>query len=147
MPNSNEIQAQQKLLMACRRVLAAYLEQSHLWDAHDLPEPIRNGMCYLQDNIREIKATLRAWNVLVEDQPDDEVPINELADQIAHQRELLKIHRQTLVIEREQKAQFDERDVPSHLVRSIQERLHAMKRIKAMLRGWNVSVEDLPGED
>jgi hypothetical protein len=147
MPNSDEIQAQQKLLMACRRVLATYLEQSYLWDAHDLPEPIRNGMRYLQDNIREIKATLRAWNVLVEDQPDDEVPINELADQIAHERELLKIHRQTLVIEREQKAQFDERDVPSHLVRSIQGRLHAIKRIKAMLRGWNVSVEDLPGEN
>jgi hypothetical protein len=147
MPNSDDIQAQQKLLMACRRVLAAYLEQIRLWDAHDLPEPIHNGMRYLQDNIREIKATLRAWKVLVEDQPDDEVPINELADQIAHERELLKIHRQTLVIEREQKAQFDERDVPSHLVRTIQERLHAIKRIKAMLRGWNVSVEDLPGEN
>ncbi len=49
MPNSNEIQAQQKMLMACRCVLAAYLEQSHLWDAHDLPEPIRNGMRYLQE--------------------------------------------------------------------------------------------------
>jgi hypothetical protein len=147
MPNNDEIQVQQKLLTACRHVVAAYLEQSHLWDTQELPELIRDGLSYLQHNIREIKATLRAWNVLVEDLPDDEVPINELADDIVQQRKLLNLHRQMLVIEREQKAQFDERDVPSHLVRTIQERLHAIKRIKAMLHGWNVSVEDLPGED
>lgn len=147
MSTNNEIQAQQKLLMACRHVLAAYLEQSRLWDAQEIPETIRNGMKYLQSDIQEIKATLRAWNVLIEDHPNDMESINELADRIAHQRQLLNIHRQTLVIEREQKAQFDERDVPSHLARSIQERLGAIKRIKAILRGWNASVEDLPGED
>jgi hypothetical protein len=148
MPDNDEIQAQQKLLRAYRRILAEYFEQSHLWDAQELPVPIRNSMSYLQGNIREIKATLRAWNVPVEDQPGDEeeLPANELADQIAHQRKLLKIHRQTLKIERGQKAQFDERDIPARLIRSIQERLDAIRRIKALLRGWNVSVDDLPGD-
>jgi hypothetical protein len=95
----------------------------------------------------EVKGTLRAWKVAVENLPDDEGPDDDLAGEVAHQRKLLKIYRENLAVHLKQRDQFAADLVPVQLIRGIDEQRNEIQRIKAILRGWSVHVDDLPGED
>lgn len=74
MPNQEDIANQHELLATHRRTLNQLLrQQAQIGEAY-APPAITNGIDESRANIRRIKATLREWDVPVEDHPDDEPP-------------------------------------------------------------------------
>jgi hypothetical protein len=71
MPDNDEIHNQQKLLKTYRQTLAIYLEQQAKLGTAYLPPGIVHGIREARDGIERIKCIFRAWNILVEDLPDD----------------------------------------------------------------------------
>lgn len=72
MTSHEDIEQQQRLLVAHRATLAVYLERlARQGLAHVAPEVI-HGIHEARLHIRHIKAMLRDWNITVEDHPDDE---------------------------------------------------------------------------
>jgi hypothetical protein len=147
MPTIEDIIHQQKLLAMYRGLLAEYLRQRELWERVEAPTFLSVGISTIRRHIMEVKGTLRAWKVTVENLPDDEGPDDDLAGEVAHQRKLLKIYRENLATHLKQRDQFAADLVPVQLIRGIDEQRSEIQRIKAILRGWSVHVEDLPGED
>src|SRR5262245_45422235 len=72
----DEIAEIQQRLKICRRTLSHYLEQeAKLGSAHVPPGTI-HGILEARENIRQLKATLQSWGVVVQDHPDDnEMPL------------------------------------------------------------------------
>src|SRR5690348_8086310 len=71
MPTQEDITQQETLLHTYRQRLIQNLQQqATLGNAH-VPPGISAGIKECRENIHRIKAVLRAWNVLVEDMPDD----------------------------------------------------------------------------
>jgi hypothetical protein len=146
-PNNAEIDYQQKLLTMYRSLLAEYLRQRGLWDRAEAPEFLSDGISAIRDDIVDVKGRLRGWKIAVADHPDDEGPNNDLASKVKHHRNLLKIYRANLELHLKQQNLFGESQVPPGIVHSIQNARSEIQRIKAILRGWNIVVEDLPGEE
>jgi hypothetical protein len=147
MPSQEEIIHHQKLLAMYRSLLSEYLHQQALWDRTEVPSFLTNGISVIRRNILDVKGTLRAWKVLVSDHPDDEGLEDDVAEEVAHQRKILKIYRTNLTLYLNQQAQFDNRQVPAQIVNSIHQARTEIQRIKAILRSLNVLVDDLPDED
>src|SRR5687768_15667306 len=72
MPSQEEIADQQELLTAYRRTLAQYRKQEALSGEAFVPPAVTNGIQEARAEIRRVKATLRGWDVAVDDHPDDE---------------------------------------------------------------------------
>ena len=147
LPSKQEVMYQQKLLAMYRSLLTEYLRQKQLWDKTEVPEFLSTGIAVIRHHILNTKGELRGWKVAVADHPDDEGSSNELAGEVAHQRKLLKIHRTNLRIYLKQQEQFLKHQTPPTIIHSIDNARNEIRRIKAILRGWNVAVEDLPEEE
>lgn len=74
MPTQEDIAHQQELLAAHRRTLAQYLKQQALISELFTPPAIAHGIDEARESIRRVKGTLQAWDVPIEDLPDDEAP-------------------------------------------------------------------------
>jgi hypothetical protein len=70
-PSEEEIEQQRKLLAAHRQSLAIYLEQRALHGTAYAPPSVIHGIHNARKGIQQAKATLRKWNIEVDDQPDD----------------------------------------------------------------------------
>jgi hypothetical protein len=68
-------------------------------------------------------------------------------EEIAQELELLAIHRKTLAIYLKQQATFGEAYTPPANVHGVREARENIQRIKEILRGWNVQVEDGPDDE
>lgn len=147
MPDNTEIEYQRKLLPVYRSLLAEYLRQRDLWDRTEIPDFLSTGISVVRKHILDVKGRLRGWKIAVADHPDDEGPDDDLAGEIAHYRNLLRIHRTNLEVYRDQQKQFDVGKMPPAIVHALQKTRSEIQRIKAILRGWNIAVEDLPEED
>jgi hypothetical protein len=73
--------------------------------------------------------------------------MGEQDDIVEQQQRLLKIHRQTLAVYIEQRAKFGTTYLPSSVVSGIHEVRDEIRRIKTILRGWSVSMEDYPDDE
>jgi hypothetical protein len=142
-----DINYQQKLLSMYRGLLAEYLQQRELWDTTEIPDFLRTGISAIRRQIVDVKGRLRGWKIVVDDHPDDEGPDDNLAGEVAHHRNLLKIHRTNLELALRQQELFGERDIPPRVIYTLQNTRSEIQRIKAILRGWNIAVEDLPEEE
>jgi hypothetical protein len=147
LPSNSDVEHQQKLLEMYRALLAEFLRQQKLWDRSDIPDYLLTGIVVIRGHILNIKGTLRSWKILVADHPDDEGPRDDFAREVRHHRELLDIHRANLRTFLKQEELFPAHLAPPMIVQSIELNRTEIQRIKAILRGWNVPVEDLPGED
>lgn len=147
MPSNQEIAHQEKLLAMYRGLLAEHLRQRAAWDRFDVPEYIRGGIASLRQEITDVKGILRGWGIAVADHPDDVGPEDKLAGQAQHQRELLNIHRGNLAIVLRQQEQFGPGQAPPVVVNTLRHERAEIQRIKAILRGWGVPVDDLPAEE
>lgn len=72
MPTEDEIEQQQKRLKIHRDNLADALDQKAAYGVGYIPSILLNNIRALREDIRRIKATLRGWNVIVVDHPDDD---------------------------------------------------------------------------
>jgi hypothetical protein len=66
---------------------------------------------------------------------------------IANQQQLLAAHRRTLATLRTQQATFTSAYAPPAVSAGIAEARAEIRRCKAILAGWGVAVEDLPGDE
>ncbi|HJZ48049.1 MAG TPA: hypothetical protein VKE41_12815, partial [Roseiflexaceae bacterium] len=68
-------------------------------------------------------------------------------EDIAHQQTLLATYRGNLRILLRQASKYgDEEDAPLQIVNGIRGARDNIRRVKSILRGWGVTVEDLPDE-
>src|SRR5689334_7505525 len=75
MPNQEDIEQQQQLLATHRRTLTHLLKQAAQYGGEAFAPPnVFHGISECRHNIRKIKDILRAWNVGIEDLPDDTEP-------------------------------------------------------------------------
>jgi hypothetical protein len=146
MPTQEEILQHRKLLAMYRDLLAEYLRQQKLWDRTEIPAFLSTGISVIRGHIKNTKGTLRGWKVEIADQPDDEGPDDDLASEVAHQRGLLKIQRANVKIYLRQLEQFGPAQAPATVIHSLRHSRSELRRIKAILRGWNIAVDDLPEE-
>lgn len=142
-----DINYQHKLLSMYRSLLAEYLRQRDLWDRTEIPDFLRTGISAIRREIVDVKGRLRGWKIVVADHLDDEGPDDDLASEVAHHRKLLKIHRANLDLSLLQQKQFNEGQTPPRVIYTLQNARSEIQRIKAILRGWNIAVDDLPGEE
>src|SRR5262249_48998760 len=105
MPDKTDIEYQQRLLLMYRSLLTEYLRQRDLWDRAEIPDFLSNGISVVRKHILDVKGRLRGWRIAVTDHPDDEGPDDDLASEIAHYRNLLRIHRTNLEVYRGQQRQ------------------------------------------
>jgi hypothetical protein len=146
MPNNHDIDRQHKLLEMYRGLLAEYLRQQQEWSRAEMPPLLSTGITVLRGHILEAKGTLRGWRIAVDDHPDDEGVSDDLGRKVEHQRKLLKIHRTTLVDYLRQREKLEPGHITPLVINSIQHSRNEIQRIKAILRGWGVVVDDLPEE-
>jgi hypothetical protein len=146
MPSKHDITQHRKLLAMYRDLLAEYLRQQKLWDRTEVPQFLSTGISVIRGHIKNTKGTLRGWKVEIADQPDDEGPRDNLGVEVTHQRELLKIHRTNLEVYLKQRAEYGTKQAPPIVIHSIQHSRDELRRIKAILRGYGVAVDDLPEE-
>jgi hypothetical protein len=142
-----KINYHQKLLSMYRSILAEYLRQRDTWDRFEVPDFLSTGISNIREDIVGVKRRLRRWKITVIDHPDDEGPDDDFAREVRHHRDLLKIHRANLEIYLKQQKQFSEGQTPPMIVNGLQNDRSEIQRIKAILRGWNIVVGDLPWED
>src|SRR5258707_196771 len=75
MLDEDTIEQQQALLTIHRRTLAHLMEQAAQYGGEVFaPPPTANGITQAREEIRRIKAALRAGGVVVEDEPNDLLP-------------------------------------------------------------------------
>jgi hypothetical protein len=67
-------------------------------------------------------------------------------DEILHQKTLLATHRRTLAHYLKQQAALGEAFAPPAVAFGITETRDNIRRIKSILRGWNVQVDDHPDD-
>lgn len=146
MTSHYDIDRQQKLLAMHRGLLAEYLRQHRQWPRAEVPELLSTGIAVQRAHILDIKGTLRGWNIKADDHPDDQGPDDDIGGQVAHQRKLLQIHRRNLATYLRQAEQFPAGQAPATVVNSLHDTRGEMQRIKGILRGFGVEVEDMPGE-
>jgi hypothetical protein len=147
LPGNAKVEYQQKLLAMYRSLLAEHLRQRDLWGRGKILEFLSDGISAIRNDIVDVKGRLRGWKIDVTDHPDDEEPDDDLAAKVQHHRSLLKIYRTNLEIYLKQQEQFGESLAPPMIFHALQNARDEIQRIKAILRGWNVAVEDLPEED
>jgi hypothetical protein len=146
MASHYDIERQQKLLTMYRGLLAENLRQHRQWPRTEVPEFLSVGIARLRGHILETKGTLRGWKIAIDDHPDDQGPDDDIGGEAEHQRKLLKIHRRNLATYLQQAQQFPAGQAPPMIVNSLDHARGELQRIKAILRGFGVVVDDLPGE-
>ncbi len=77
MPSHEEIAGQENLLAEHRRTLAHYIRQQAQHSTAYAPPMISTGIREARVSINRIKATLRGWNIQIEDHPDDEEQLSQ----------------------------------------------------------------------
>lgn len=77
MPSQEDIDAQLRLLAVHRRTLAHLLEQHATHTAPYVPPAIVSSIGEARESIQQIKYTLRAWNIPIDDLPDDGDMVND----------------------------------------------------------------------
>jgi hypothetical protein len=142
-----DINYQQKLLSMYRSILAEYLRQCNLWEKRKVPIFLSSKILVIRSYIVDVKGCLRGWKIAVSDHPDDEGSDDDRASEVAHYRDLLKVYRQRLPIHLKQQEQFGENLAPPMIIHELQNARSEIQRIKAILRAWNIVVEDLPEEE
>jgi hypothetical protein len=147
MPSRYDIIRHQKLLAMYRDLLTEYLRQTGMWDNTETPAFLRTGISVIRGHILDLKGTLRGWKVQVADQSIDQGSEDDIADEVASQRELLHIHRRNLSIYLKQQEQYGEGQAPPVVLHSLNWNREQIQRIKAILRGLGVAVDDLPEEE
>jgi hypothetical protein len=147
MPDLAEIEYQQKLLSMYRSILAEYLRQYDLWQKKKAPIFLSSKILVIRSYIVDVKGCLRGWKIAIADHPDDEGSDDDRASEVAHYRDLLKVYRQRLPIHLKQQEQFGEHLAPPMVIHELQNARSEIQRIKAILRAWNIAVEDLPEEE
>jgi hypothetical protein len=147
MPTTQEINRQKKLLNMYRNLLAEYLQQQKQWEWMEVPEFLRTGIEVLRSHIVNVKGTLRGWKLEISDHPDDQGPNSDIIGDIQHQRELLTIYRRNLATYLENQKQFTTGQAPPMLINSLENTRNEIQRIKGILRGYGVAVDDLPEEE
>ena len=147
MPTRYDIERHQKLLAMYRSLLDEYLHQYQQWRGSKVPRFFNSGIPMLRSHILEIKGTLRGWKIEVNHHPDDEDPNADIGFKVQHQLELLKIHRRNLATYLAQQKQIPTGQAPPVLVNSLDHVRNEIQRVKAILRGWGVVVDDLPEEE
>ncbi|WP_172450796.1 VWA domain-containing protein [Candidatus Chloroploca asiatica] len=78
MPSQEDIEIQQERLQLYRRTLAHYLRQQAELGSAYIPPGITNGILDARRNIHQIKNTLRSWNIILDDHPDDDNKADEI---------------------------------------------------------------------
>jgi hypothetical protein len=146
MPSHYDIERQQKLLAMYRGLLAEYLRQHQQWARTEVPGFLSTGISVLRGHILDTKGTLRGWKIAIDDHPDDQGPDDDVGSEVEHQRTLLKIHRRNLATYLQQAQHFPAGQVPAMVVNSLDHVRGELQRIKAILRGFGVVVDELPGE-
>ena len=68
-------------------------------------------------------------------------------EDVDNQLELLDAHRRTLAIYLKQRAQLGSAHAPPGVENGIHEARAAIRRIKAVLRGWGVAVDNHPNDE
>jgi hypothetical protein len=147
MPSHYDIDRQQKLLTMYRSLLAEYLHQYQQWRGARIPRFLNSGIPMLRRHILEVKGTLRGWRIEVNDNPDDEDPNDNKDFKVRHQLDLLKIHRSNLATYLAQQKQLSGGQAPPALVNSLDHVRSEIQRVKAILRGWGIVVDDLLEEE
>jgi len=147
MPFHYDITRQQKLLAMYRSLLAQYLRQRQDWERTEVPEFLSTGITVIRSNIRDVKGTLRGWKIVTADNPGDEGPDDDIAGEVQHQRKLLMIHRKNLMIYLSQQEQFVAGQTSPAVLNALERTRKELQRIKAILRGFGVVVDDIPGEE
>ena len=146
MPCNDEIANHQKLLAMYRGLLAEYLRQRENWDWRDVPAYLREGVKQLRHHILYTKGSLRGWGITLDDELNDEGPDDDIAGKIEHQRNLLRIRRKNLRHHLQQQTYYEPGQAPLIIMRSIEDERSNIQRVKAILRGWDVPVEDQPDD-
>src|SRR5690349_8473198 len=67
-------------------------------------------------------------------------------EEIKQQQDLLAAHRRTLAHSLKQQALLGIAQTPPGVVHGIEEAREQIRRVKSVLRGWGVPVEDLPDD-
>jgi hypothetical protein len=147
MPNNYEIERHQKLLAMYRSLLAEYLHQYQQWHQTGVSGFLSTNINVLRRHIMETKGTLRGWKIAIDDHPDDQGLGNDIGAEIDHQHGLLKIHRRNLAAYLQQQQKLARGQVPPALINSLYDVRREIQRIKAILRGWGRTVDDLPEEE
>lgn len=80
MPSPEDIEVQLDRLQIYRRTLAHFLRQKAELGNAQIPPSIASGILDARENIRQIKNTLRSWNIVLEDHPDDGTKIGQVDD-------------------------------------------------------------------
>jgi hypothetical protein len=146
MPSHYDVDRQQKLLAMYRGLLAEYLRQHQQWPRPEVPGFLSAGIAVLRGHILETKGTLRGWKIAVDEHPDDQGPDDDIGREVEHQRDLLQIYRRNLATYLRQAEQFPAGQAPAMIVNSIHEARTELQRVKGILGGFGVVVEDLPAE-
>jgi hypothetical protein len=136
----------QRALVTYRNLLSAYLREYQRWGTADIPPMVVVGISNLRREIMHVKGLLRSHTIPVSDADIDDGTLDERAQEIAHQRELLKIHRRRLASLLHQRAGFSSPNVPTHLDVELAEVRQEIRQIKAILQNWGVMTDDLPPE-
>ena len=137
-PRQQQITYHQRLLAMHRRILQAYLVERDQWPQSDVPLVLRSAIRHTRNQILTSKGMLRGWNIPVGDEPTDNDGDDQFAEQVAHQRTLLQVHRTQLAILEQQRDNYPVEQVPAHVLQTISERELAIEQITTLLRGWNV---------
>lgn len=146
MPTTEEIAGQQKLLAMYRELLAGYQWQQEQWESADMPAFLRDGIAAIRHHIMAIKGTLRGWQIAVDDHPDEQLPADDLAGEVARQRMQLRMQRDQLARELLLQKKYGELSPPTTLD-SIRRARSNIQLIKAFLRAQNVDVDDQSDDD
>jgi hypothetical protein len=146
MMDTQEIAYQQRTLAAFRRILAAYLNEYDAWGAPDVPPLIANNIASFRREIMYIKSFLRSQDLQVSDDAIDDGPVDQRAQEIAHQRKLLTIYRRRLASLLQQRAQMHASaiSIPTHIDVEMADTRQHIKETKAILEHWGVMIDEIP---
>src|SRR4051812_7359460 len=140
-PRKKQIAYQQRLLAMHRRILQAYLAERAQWPPSDIPPVLQSAIRGVRRNIHTCKGLLHGWNVTVLDETTDTDSDDDFAQEVAHQRGLLQIHRHHLAIVEQKYVGYADVDIPAPVLLDVSARQQAVEQITTLLRGWNVAEE------
>lgn len=156
LPDQETITIQIDLLQAHRRRLADLLRQKATTGDANVAPGVLDGIRHARAEIKHMKGILRGWGVAMDDHPDDEEwqPNGRTGggqgfdqDAIVGQQRILQAYRRRLVDLLEQQAMLGETNVPPGITSGITTARARIRRVKTILRGWNVVVEDWPDDE
>jgi hypothetical protein len=88
-PSPADIDVQRELLATHRRTLALYLKQQAIHGVENTPPGVQHGINQARSEIKRIKMILRSWNVVIDDEPNDDEPIPSPFEPISRESNIL----------------------------------------------------------